>query len=77
MWKDGVLIVHGQTFGELIENLSSWYGVRIVDRTNVSSEERFHGRFDREDIEAAIKAVSISAGIKYKIEDGKLVLEDL
>lgn len=77
MWKDGVLIVHGQTFSELIENLSSWYGVKIVDRSNVSSFERFHGRFDREDIEAAIKAVSISAGIKYKIEDGKLILEDL
>ena len=77
MWKDGVLVVHGQTFGELIESLSSWYGVRIVNKSNVSKTERFNGRFDREDIEAAIKAISISAGIIYKIEDGKLVLEDL
>lgn len=77
MWKDGVLIVHGQTFGELVESLASWYGVKIVDKSNVSKSERFNGRFDREDIEAAIKAISISAGIVYKIEDGKLVLEDL
>lgn len=77
MWKDGVLIVHGQTFSELVESLASWYGVKIVDKSNVSKSERFNGRFDREDIEAAIKAISISAGILYKIEDGKLVLEDL
>lgn len=77
MWKDGVLIVHGQTFSELVESLASWYGVKIVDKSTVSKSERFNGRFDREDIEAAIKAISISAGILYKIEDGKLVLEDL
>ncbi len=77
MWKDGVLIVHGQTFTELVESLSSWYGVQIIDHTNVSKYERFNGRFDREDIEAAIRAVCISANIKYKIEDGKLILEEL
>ncbi|OFY42931.1 MAG: hypothetical protein A2X18_02225 [Bacteroidetes bacterium GWF2_40_14] len=76
MWKDGVLIVRGQSFTELIESLSSWYGVKIVDRSGVSNKDKFNGRFDREDIEAAIKAVSISASIKYRIEDGKLILED-
>ena len=77
MWKEGVLVVHGQSFSELIESLSSWYGVQIVDRTSVSQSEKFNGRFDREDIEAAIKAVSISAKISYKIESGKLILEDI
>ena len=77
MWKDGVLIVHGQSFPEVVESLSSWYGVKIVNRTNVSEYEKFNGRFDREDIEAAIKAVCISAAIKYRIEDGKLILENI
>jgi ferric-dicitrate binding protein FerR (iron transport regulator) len=77
MWKDGVLIVRGQTFGELIESLSAWYGVKIIDRTNLNTIEKFNGRFDREDIEAAIQAVCISARIKYKIVNGYLVLEDL
>jgi len=77
MWKDGVLIVRGQSFAELIESLSSWYGVKIIDRSGVSNNDKFNGRFDREDIEAAIKAVSISANIKYRIEEGKLILEDL
>ncbi|PKO98188.1 MAG: hypothetical protein CVU13_11455 [Bacteroidetes bacterium HGW-Bacteroidetes-8] len=77
MWKDGVLIVHGQSFQEVVESLSSWYGVKIVNRTNVSQYEKFNGRFDREDIEAAIKAVCISAAIKYRIEDGKLILENI
>ncbi|MHC1779066.1 MAG: FecR family protein [Bacteroidales bacterium] len=76
MWKDGVLIVHGQSFEELVESLSSWYGVQITDLTTVSKFERFNGRFDREDIEAAIKAVAISANIRYRIESGKLILEN-
>ncbi len=75
MWKDGVLVVHAQTFKELIESLVSWYGVEIIDRTHVSKDERFNGRFDREDIEAAIKAISISANVSYRIEEGKLILE--
>jgi hypothetical protein len=76
MWKDGVLIVHGQSFDELIENLSSWYGVEIVDLTTVSELEKFNGRFDREDIQVAIEAVSISAKIQYSVHEGKLILED-
>jgi ferric-dicitrate binding protein FerR (iron transport regulator) len=77
MWKDGVLIVHGQSFKELIESVSSWYGVNIVDKSSVPRDDKFNGRFDREDIEAAIKAICISAKTKYRIEDGKLILEDI
>jgi len=76
MWKDGVLVVDGQTFLELIESLSSWYGVQIIDETLIPRSDKFNGKFDREDIEAAIKAICISANTKYKIVDGKLVLED-
>ncbi|NCC47401.1 MAG: DUF4974 domain-containing protein, partial [Bacteroidia bacterium] len=67
----------GILVGELIESLSAWYGVKIIDRTNLNTIEKFNGRFDREDIEAAIQAVCISAKIKYKIVNGYLVLEDL
>ncbi|MDD2425827.1 MAG: FecR domain-containing protein [Bacteroidales bacterium] len=76
MWKDGVLIVQGQSFTELIESVSSWYGIEIIDLTTVSPREKFNGRFDREDIDVAIEAISISAKIKYRVHEGKLVLED-
>lgn len=76
MWKDGVLVLKGQTFSELIESLSTWYGVTIINNTTLSQKERFNGRFDREDIEAAIKAVCISTRTKYKISDGNLILEN-
>lgn len=76
MWKDGVLVVHGQNFEELVESLSSWYGVKIINRSSVSIDERFNGRFDREDIEAAMKAISISANIKYRVESGNLIIEN-
>lgn len=76
MWKDGVLVVHGQNFEELVESLSSWYGVKIINRSSVSIHERFNGRFDREDIEAAMKAISISANIKYRVDSGNLIIEN-
>ena len=76
MWKDGVLVVHGQNFEELVESLSSWYGVKIINRSSVSIHQRFNGRFDREDIEAAMKAISISANIKYRVDSGNLIIEN-
>lgn len=77
MWKDGVLIVHGESFKGLIESLASWYGVNIIDKTSLSEREKFNGRFDREDIEAAIQAVCISTKTQYRIVDGNLILEDI
>lgn len=77
MWKDGVLVVDGQTFDQLLENLGSWYGVKIINESSVSKAEKFYGRFDREDIEAAIKAICISANTRFMIEDGNLILENI
>lgn len=77
MWKDGVLVVQGQTIDELIENLSSWYGVRIINKSSVPKFERFNGRFDREDIETAVKTLCINANVRYRVESGNLIIEDL
>ncbi|MFA5713210.1 MAG: FecR family protein [Bacteroidales bacterium] len=74
MWKDGVLIVNGERFDHLLESLSEWYGVKIINRATISQKEKFYGRFDREDIAAAIKTVSISAKIKYKVIGGYLII---
>lgn len=76
MWKDGILVVKEMSFDEMIESLCSWYGVEIIDRSSIPESERFNGRFDRENIESAIKTISLSARVNYRIENGDLIIED-
>jgi ferric-dicitrate binding protein FerR (iron transport regulator) len=77
LWKDGVLVLKDNTFDEMIESLCSWYGVEIVDNSTVPETERFNGRFDRENIATAVETIALSAKVGYRIEDGKLIIEDL
>ncbi len=76
LWKDGILILKELSFDQMIESLCSWYGVEIIDHSTVPESDRFNGRFDREDIRAAMKTISLSAKVRYKIKDGKLLIED-
>lgn len=77
LWKDGVLVLKDNTFDEMIESLCSWYGVEIIDNSTVPETERFNGRFDRENIATAVETIALSAKVGYRIEDGKLIIEDL
>ncbi|MCK9303969.1 MAG: FecR family protein [Bacteroidales bacterium] len=76
LWKDGILVLKELSFDQMIESLSSWYGVEIEDRSTVPETDRFNGKFDREDIKAAMKTIALSAKVKYKVREGKLVIED-
>ena len=75
-WKDGILVLRDISFNDMLESLSVWYGVEIVNKTSVSVNERFNGKFDRENIEAAVKTVSLSAKVRYRIEKGRLIIVD-
>jgi len=76
LWKEGILVLKELSFDQMIESLCSWYGVEIEDRSTVPETDRFNGKFDREDIRAAMKTIALSAKVRYKIRDGKLVVED-
>ncbi|MHC1778900.1 MAG: FecR family protein [Bacteroidales bacterium] len=75
-WKDGILVLRDISFNDMLESLSVWYGVDIINKTSVSVNERFNGKFDRENIEAAVKTVALSAKVRYRIEKGKLIIVD-
>ncbi len=75
-WKDGILVLRDISFNDMLECLANWYGVEIVNRSSVSEYERFNGKFDRENIEAAVKTVALSARVRYRIEKGKLIMVD-
>lgn len=68
MWKDGVLILHNQTFRQMLQKLERWYGVEFFNLTKITNTELFNGKFDREDITTAMETISKSAGISYSIK---------
>ncbi len=77
LWKDGILVLKEQSIDSMLESLCSWYGVEIINNSTVSKREKFNGKFDRENIEAAMKTIALSAKVRYKIENGILIIEDM
>jgi len=74
--KDGILVLKDISFDDMIMSLSNWYGVEIINNSSISNQERFNGKFDREDIVAAIKTVAMSAKVRYRIVQGRLIIVD-
>ena len=77
LWKDGILVLKEQSIDSMLESLCSWYGVEIVNNSTVSRREKFNGKFDRENIEAAMKTIALCAKVRYRIENGILIIEDI
>ncbi len=77
LWKDGILVLRDNSINEIVDALCSWYGVEIINKTSISENDKFNGRFDREDLKSAMETIALGAKVIYRVEDGKLILEDL
>lgn len=64
-WKDGILRIDNETFPDMLDKLSRWYGVTFINEADIASSDRFNGKFHREDIEAAMHAIALSADVGY------------
>ncbi|OFY39480.1 MAG: hypothetical protein A2X18_05145 [Bacteroidetes bacterium GWF2_40_14] len=76
LWKKGILVLTELSFDSMLDNLRSWYGVEIINISSVSKAEKFYGKFDRENIEEAMKTIALSAKVRYRIDNGILIVED-
>lgn len=76
LWKNGILVLSELSFDTMLDNLRSWYGVEIINESSVSNKEKFYGKFDRENIEEAMRTIALSAKVKYRIDNGILIVED-
>jgi ferric-dicitrate binding protein FerR (iron transport regulator) len=66
-WKDGRLDFVDEQFGLLIAKLERWYGVNISIEDPQLMSVRYTGTFEKENIEQALKALSMSLPFKYKV----------
>lgn len=76
MWKDGILLLDNQNFEEMLGKLSRWYGITFVNRATVSSDDRFNGKFHREDVGEAMHIISLSAKVNYTIKQDTIYIQN-
>lgn len=73
-WKDGRLEFADEQFSSLVIKMERWFGVNIsINDPNLRSV-RYTGTFEKENIEQALKALSISLPFKYQILKDSIII---
>jgi ferric-dicitrate binding protein FerR (iron transport regulator) len=66
-WKDGQLQFVDEQFSSLAVKMERWFGVKITIEEPKLMTVRYTGTFEKETIEQALRALSISLPFKYAI----------
>lgn len=72
-WKNGNFQFTGQTIQSIMRQISRWYDVEIVYEGNIS-KETFSGIVSRNSNVSEVMKILAEGGIKFKIEEGKMIL---
>lgn len=74
-WKNNKLVFKSQRFDELLVRMERWYNVDIVLEDKELSSSLYSGTFDKETIEQAMKALSMSLPFKYEIDKNRITIQ--
>lgn len=74
-WKNNQLVFKSQRFDELLMTMERWYDVDIVLEDKELSSSIYTGAFDKETIEQAMNALSLSLPFKYEIDKNRIVIK--
>lgn len=66
-WKDGRLEFVDEQFATLASKMERWFGVKISIQNSQLEKVRYTGTFEKETVEQALHALSMSLPFKYKI----------
>jgi len=73
-WKDNYLVFDNERFVDLTTRIERWYNVEIILNHPDLKNARFSGKFDKETIEQAMKALTFVTPFHYKIEKNKITI---
>lgn len=73
-WKDGVLVFKNKRFEDLEKELERWYDVQIVMEDPLLKEARYTGVFEKESLQTALKALSLSLPFKYTLTPDSVII---
>jgi ferric-dicitrate binding protein FerR (iron transport regulator) len=73
-WKDGRLEFVDEQFSSLAVKMERWFGVNIYINDPQLRSVRYTGTFEKQNIEQALKALSISLPFKYVISKDSIII---
>jgi ferric-dicitrate binding protein FerR (iron transport regulator) len=71
-WKENKLIFKNERFEKLAREMERWYDVRIKIEDSLLLSTVYTGTFEKETIEQAMKALSLSLPFTYRIEKNEI-----
>ncbi len=74
-WKEGKLVFKSERFEDLAIKMERWYNVQIKINDEELKNCRYTGIFEKETIEQAIKALSLTLPFYYKIDQNIITIE--
>jgi ferric-dicitrate binding protein FerR (iron transport regulator) len=73
-WKDGKFIFKSESFESLARRMERWYDIQIIIRDEELKDKKYTGIFEKETVEQALKALSLSLPFNYKVERNKVLI---
>jgi len=71
-WKDNKMVFKNETLENLVAKLERWYNVDIEIKREELKKSRYTGTFEKETLEQAMEALSISLPFNYTIYKNKI-----
>lgn len=73
-WKDRILVFRNDDLTAVIAKLEHWYGVDLNFSGEVSDTWNYSGTYHNENLENVLKGISLTSGLDYRMEKGKVFL---
>jgi transmembrane sensor len=73
-WKDEKLIFTNERLESLVIKMERWFNVDITLKDSLLKDFRYTGKFEKENIEQALKALKLATPLEYQIDKDKITL---
>lgn len=73
-WKDGKMIFKSERFKDVTQQMERWYDMKIEITNAELKDIRYTGVFEKETIEQALNALSLSFPFHYEINQNKVTI---
>jgi ferric-dicitrate binding protein FerR (iron transport regulator) len=75
-WKDGKLIFKSERLEKLSLRLERWHDVKIEIKSKALKDKTYTGVFEKETIEQALRALSMSYPFRFEIDQNKITITE-
>lgn len=75
-WKNDILILNNEPFGEIVSKLERWYNVQITLNDAALSKIRFSARFKGESIVDVLHALSLTQPFEYEVNKNLITINN-